>query len=61
MIVINKEEAKLIRKYFPYVHIQRTVHKYYMEENTRAINFLKNYSETSNARSIHEHNNKQKR
>lgn len=42
MISINKDEAKLIRKYFPYVHIRRTIHKYYMEENRKAMEFLKN-------------------
>ena len=41
MISISKEEAKLIRKYFPYVHVRRTMHKYYMEEGKKAINFLK--------------------
>ena len=43
MISISKTETKLIRKYFPYVHIRRTVHKYYMEENKKAMDFLKNY------------------
>lgn len=42
MINITKEETKLIRKYFPYVHIRRTTHKYYMEENRKAVEFLKN-------------------
>lgn len=45
MINITKEETKLIRKYFPYVHIRRTVHKYYMEENRKAVEFLKNISQ----------------
>lgn len=45
MVNINKDEAKLIRKYFPYVHIRRTMHKYYMEENKKAITFLKNCNE----------------
>lgn len=44
MINISKEEAQLIRKYFPYVCVQRTVHKYCMEENKRAMDFLRNYS-----------------
>lgn len=44
MISISKEETKLVRKYFPYVHIRRTTHKYYMEENRKAMSFLKNYS-----------------
>lgn len=42
MIVIDKHEAELVRKYFPYVHIRRTMHKYYMEENKKAMSFLKN-------------------
>lgn len=41
MTNITKEEARLVRKYFPYVHIRRTTHKYYMEENRNALNFLK--------------------
>lgn len=41
MVSITKEETKLIRKYFPYVHIRRTMHKYYMEENKKAMDFLK--------------------
>ena len=43
MVTITAQESKLIRKYFPYVHIRRTVHKYYMEENKKAMQFLKNY------------------
>lgn len=43
MITITKKETELIRKYFPYVHIRRTVNKYYMEENRKAMEFLKNY------------------
>jgi hypothetical protein len=43
MIKISEQESKLIRKYFPYVHIRRTTHKYYMEENKKAMDFLKNY------------------
>ena len=46
MIRISKQETELIRKYFPYVHIRRTVHKYYMEENKRAMSFLDNYKST---------------
>lgn len=44
MVNISKAEAKLVRKYFPYVHIKRTVHRYYMEENRKAMEFLKNYN-----------------
>lgn len=40
MIIINSEEVKLVRKYFPYVHIRRTTNKYYMEENPKAVSFL---------------------
>lgn len=42
MIAITKEEAEQIRKYFPYTHIRRTIHKYYMEENRKAVDFLRN-------------------
>lgn len=45
MICISKKETELVRKYFPYVHIRRTVHKYYMEENKKAMEFLKNYNQ----------------
>lgn len=45
MIKISRQETGLIRKYFPYVHIRRTTHKYYMEENRKAMAFLKNYNE----------------
>lgn len=41
MVAITDKETKLIRKFFPYVHIRRTVHKYYMEENKKAMEFLK--------------------
>lgn len=42
MVSITRQEAELVRKYFPYVHIRRTTHKYYMEENRKAVEFLKN-------------------
>ena len=42
MVNITKEEVKLMRKFFPHIHIRRTIHKYYMEENRRAVEFLKN-------------------
>lgn len=42
MISISKKETELVRKYFPYVHIRRTTHKWYMEENRKALEFLKN-------------------
>ena len=44
MIVITRAEKDLIRRYYPGVHIRRTTHKYYMEENPRAIRFLKSQS-----------------
>ena len=43
MILISEQETKLIRKHFPHVHIRRTMHKYYMEENKKAVEFLKKY------------------
>ncbi len=41
MIAITKDEAEQVRKYFPYTHIRRTTHKYYMEENRKAVDFLR--------------------
>lgn len=41
MVLISKTEAAEIRKLFPDTHIHRTVHKYYVEENSRVMNFLK--------------------
>lgn len=43
MILISSEEAKKVRKFFPNVHIRRTANKFYMEENKRALGFLKQY------------------
>lgn len=40
MIKISKEQAAIVRKNFPYVHIKRTVNKYYMEEDKEAMNFI---------------------
>lgn len=46
MVSISKEEAKLVREYFPNVHIVRTMkqkssrHRYYCEENWKAMKFL---------------------
>ena len=42
MINVTKDQADLVKKYFPYVHIMRTTHKYYMEENSKAVNFINN-------------------
>lgn len=44
MVRITKEDARLIRAYFPGVHIRRTTHQYYMEEAKRAIAFLKRHN-----------------
>lgn len=41
MLNITSQEAETIRKFFPGVHIRRTVNKYYMEENARAVKFLR--------------------
>lgn len=41
MINITAEETKIIRSKFPNVHIRRTTNKYYMEENKKAMDFLK--------------------
>lgn len=52
MIIINKEEACIIRKKFPNVHIVRTMkqkskrHRYYCEENKRAMKLLNRLRET---------------
>ena len=47
MIKITKEEAKLVRKYYPNVKISKTVNKYYMEENRRALQLIKESREGS--------------
>ncbi len=41
MITITRKEADMVRKYFPWVHIRRTTHRYYMEEDPKAVSFLK--------------------
>lgn len=47
MIIITSQEREIIAERMPNVHIRRTVkqkskrHKYYMEENKRAIRLLK--------------------
>lgn len=43
MVKITKEEARLVRAYFPNIHIRRMTHKYYMEESKKAVAFLKRY------------------
>lgn len=40
MIQIDKREAEMVRKKFPFVHIHKTVHKYYVEEAPRVMRFL---------------------
>lgn len=46
MISINKEEAKAIRDYLPYVHVIKTMKQkskrghYFCEESRRTIKFL---------------------
>lgn len=45
MIKITKTEANIVRKYFPHAHIRRTTNNYYMEENKKAMDFLKNCKE----------------
>lgn len=42
MIQVSKEEAKVVRRYFPEVAMKRTVNKYYIEERPKVIDFLKN-------------------
>lgn len=47
MILINKEEKELISRFFPNVHITRTMkqkskrHRYYCEEDRRVMVFLR--------------------
>lgn len=43
MININSDEARSIRKKFPYVHIRRTTNRYYMEEQPAAMRWLKSF------------------
>lgn len=41
MIKIDKDTATLVRKALPWIHVKRTVHHYYMEENPKAMGFLR--------------------
>lgn len=47
MVLINKAEKELISRFFPNVHITRTMkqkskrHRYYCEEDKRVMTFLK--------------------
>ena len=45
MVVITKEEMMVIKKMFPDVHIRRTTSKRYMEEDKRALSYLKSIRE----------------
>lgn len=49
MIAITKAEAKIVRENFPWVHMRRTVNKYYMEENQRIIKALKEIERSEGA------------
>ena len=44
MIQVSKEEMKLLRKRFPWIHATRTVHKYYVEESPKVLAFMKSTS-----------------
>lgn len=41
MIQVSKEEAKIIRKYLPNVHMKSTVHKCFAEEAPELLRFLR--------------------
>ena len=58
MIEITKFEAHLLREKFPNVHIAKTKHKRYVEEDIRAMRALTNNTE---ARKIVAARNKNKR
>ena len=49
MIAITKAEAKIVREQFPWLHIRRTVNKYYMEENFKVIQYLKQFGRKEGA------------
>jgi len=42
LIQVSKEEMKKLRERFPHIRATRTVHKYYVDETTKVMNFLKN-------------------
>lgn len=42
MIQVTKEQMKALRKRFPNIHARKTVHKYYVAETNRVVEFLKN-------------------
>lgn len=41
MIEVTKQEAKMIRKYLPHIHIKTTVHKAFAEEAPELMKFLR--------------------
>lgn len=40
MVEITRAEADQVRAKYPGVHIRRTAHRYWMEENPRAMYFI---------------------
>ena len=49
MVAITKAEAKIVREQCPWVHLRRTVNKYYMEEDRRVIQLLKQLGKSEGA------------
>ena len=43
MVQINRKEADKIRANCPEAHIRRTAHKYYVEENPKAMMLIGRY------------------
>lgn len=41
MVAISKTEAAAVRKRFPHLHLRRTVNKYFVEESSAVLEFLK--------------------
>lgn len=41
MVAISKAEAMAVRKRFPHLHLRRTVNKYFVEESSAVLEFLK--------------------
>ena len=40
MFQISKDEARIVRKYFPKLHMRRTANKYYAEESAALLKLL---------------------
>ena len=40
MIQISKDEARVVRKYFPKLHMRRTANKFYAEESAALLKLL---------------------